>query len=582
MERYIHTDGQQIGLATSLSLLQSLQNNNIKNVIRICIGQCGFVGDDFEPLVVNTSIGAEGVQQLVLTIGTVVFPNGEVFAGQRFKYTVPIERSDFDQFLIISYRALRQHHASYAPGFTPSDEYYMRRDGLSWRLVDEPDHTYQGLNELRVAKISFPPGGEMTVTDLRQKLYPYYGTDILASSESLIPPTISSLPHVILPDSIGSRPTNKVSMPCNREFLTILRHSWGALADGERLRYYTQIRFSGRQYSDYSIHTNRPPYSNTSNTSNVPVFSGTTYELAIRRIDRNNPKINTVWLEESDTIGGYIGDPTFWPCEPPEIQVSSSTMSPSIRVLSTLGDDFNVLSDDILEHSYIQIWVKDGGRSTQLRPEKDPVTWEIPAILVGEDQLSELTPIPKRCYYPSPGSHRVVVGSRAVFPGHRCSKLQTAILQRNEEYVQCINFGLHYDGDSAVNSDAPPGPPWSWNYYQHDHQRWCFTDTSTYYVAVFPCQISDGYLVSARFENYYLNAAADSGLLHIEGYGDTFELSVSCNAATTYKSDWSSDVGVPLVGETKLYFILEPDGVPAGDWVEVQGRLWLTFRTGTE
>jgi len=563
-------------------MIQSLQNNNINNALRVGLSKIGFCGDGFEPVVTNSSISAAGTQSLTLLVGTVVFPNGEVFAGQRFQYTIPVEPSTNFQYLLINYQPLRQHEARYAPGFNPGNEYYMRRDGISWRLVDAPDFTYQGLNELMVAKIDLPVDGNMSVIDLRQMLYPYYGTDILAASEGILLPETKSFPVVLLAESISGRSVNNASMPCNREILTVLQHTWRSASIGELRRYYMQVRLNGLQHGETSIRTSRLPFSPTMGNFNIPVFSGTTYELAVRKMDRNKPTIYTEWLNEDNVIGGQVEDPRLLSGSAPSIGVEASTLSPSVKIIPYLSQsEFSSVPDEVIEHSYIQVWVKDGGRSTRIRPEIDPVTWEVPAILVSD--TTEIPQLPKRCFYPSRAGHRMAIGARIVYPGHICSKIATAELQRDEEYVQYINFGLHYDGDSSTNSDASPGSPWSWNYFQHDHQRWCFSNGSTYYVAVFPCQITDGYLVKAEFENWYENAVADVGLLYIEGLGDVFNLPIECPGAglAPYNSSWNGSV--PIVSTSKLYFKLMENSShpPKGDCIEVQGRLKLTFRTGS-
>lgn len=580
MERYLHVDGQQIGIIESLSFIQSLQNNNLKNILRMALETTGCIGDGFSLSVEGA--GSGGPVAIFMKVGSIIFPNGEMFAGKGFRYQIPVEPMEEKQYLLVSYQPLRQHHAHYAPGFgAGSDNYFMRRDGLKWRLVPQSSFTYQGLNEVLIGTIFYSDDGSVDIVDRRSIAIIRYNTDPLYEKESVGRVSADSSPQIIYPDKIFSKIVRGSISPANRECLNLIRLSWAGFIGEHKPRHYTQSRFIGGHQTQGCIFTSRMPIDFLA--INVPVLGGATYTYSSRLIDRNRPSISSEWLDDKSILGGGVG-PLDSLKDPPILRLETSTVATGVRILASLGlDSYPDISPEFISSSYLQIWAKDGGRSVQVRPSQDPVFKEVHAL--SPESTLDTAEIPHQIFFPSPSSSRVVVGARIVFPGQRVSQLATAVLERNEEYVQSINFGLHYEGDSNVETDAPPGPPWSWNFYQHSHQRWGFSNGTDYYVATFPCQSTDGYLVGAEFENHHVDALSDVGTLVIDGFGDSFNLSIGAPSVPglPYTSYWSSEVGLPIVGETKLRFkLVEGAAPPINDWINVCGRLRLTFRVGTE
>ena len=190
MNRYMHYDGMEISMQDSFNLLQSAHSYVINAIGRMFTENPGVKEGGFDVSYTssfnNTRHPGEGMEvSLVFDAGDVMFPNGEIFTGQKYKVRIPIEKKPGYRYVVIKHRVLRETLGYFAPGFPVEDQYLDCQDILSVHTRVGTAATTLSGDELIIARFLYTEDMAYPIID---KLQPFY-YNYISVSEMIDPYT---------------------------------------------------------------------------------------------------------------------------------------------------------------------------------------------------------------------------------------------------------------------------------------------------------------------------------------------------------------------------------------------------------
>lgn len=566
---YYHRDDLLISEVDSFGLLQGLHNATILSLGKIFTGQAGFVNDAFLATAeINKEPGGQVRRTLLVKIGPVMFPGGEVYNGRGFSIRIPLTRNSGIDYLVVRHVDLRYDPAVYSGRFKTQPDYRFRMDGVKLLLQsDVPSLSIAG-TDLIAASIRYTPS-EVTVTDLRD---PYH--NFWSSSESLDPsmdiPTTpapyQAMQRSLRSPSIESRPINIASPPCHDESLARIavilpaqddpRCNWELLCQS----LYTSSAVIQRGASLLPI-VEMFLEGDNRHIVGLNTLQGMHYNIYARARDCYRTDLETEyndgWL---DIIGG--GGEQGCPFLTPDLDSMWFSAFPLVKAWTYFAGDMDA-------ESWNQLWIADHAVDVTKLPDH-------------EGYFGTFTPvspaIPGKITFPGFYSTSLSYRNRIVGPDGRVVGDKTGSITKSGNGYACpsnelmiVNFSPDPFKEAGVGET-----------YSTDRMFWHGREVGRVAnYGEFPL-----YLFKAEFTNNGPVEAADSdeGIMQIVG-NSSFSMDVDVpSGAIPFTSSWEAtaqDQEIELnVGDDMIFrFYTLPGG---NTYCRVQGNLKLYFRKHTQ
>lgn len=460
MDKYVHKDGLLISCAESYSLLQSATTNSNKYANRVLMGSAGALTGAYTVEELSAPTEASSDRLIRVTVGPVMFPNGEVFLGERFRATIPVSANLSPQYLIMRYQPLRQTPGKYVSSIQPTAEYYYRINGLRMYLTTAL-FTVNMTNELPIAKLTYAPGDSyITIEDM----LPYFSTfmpghcrlnieeinDIFAGSggieaEQSIYTNTFKMDFVYGVNKIGPVYSTDSAAFIRWEItpdaygIALINGDMRAVAaDGNVLSYNRIVNLQYDPFSEFTkgyLLTEHPVGLNISNK--VRYADSACWD---KRTDFTEPTEQHVGYKERDD-GSFEFDVSAVPSFP----------AATIRVRETEAANADGLA-------YAQLWASD----VPINVDVDKPKWEVP-LVYSTAWLGSAA----RHIFPASGASKIHVMAREILPGNRLGGVSRESVDYgiDDSSVGRYPIVLNFGGD---NYDTAP---------DSEHaQRWFFSN----------------------------------------------------------------------------------------------------------
>lgn len=177
-------------MSDSFELIQSATNNNMRRAIQTITDTPGAVESSFEVSELSV-MKVDGTEEkyLKVSIGLLVFPNGDIFDPTSYNQLIPVSKKIGNQYLVAKFIQLREDIAKYYSGINKTGDYYYRRNGIMLYLTSSPG---SGGNELSLSRVLYEPGSNsVTLNDMRSMFSPHYkGTSTISMNAIVRPVSI--------------------------------------------------------------------------------------------------------------------------------------------------------------------------------------------------------------------------------------------------------------------------------------------------------------------------------------------------------------------------------------------------------
>lgn len=297
-EKLLYEDGCQVSLSYATELIQNLMNNQVRNAMRLLTLTPGFFGTSFYPEGIEYDPSTPSVAYVRMQVGSIVFPNGEIFGGQNFKLRIPVERKDGDQYIKVVYHENLRTRQKYA--FNQNGNYAEALDGVKVSVADLVTQSVDG-DDLLIAKVIFGTN-DITpqVIDIRNHWTFYWsGAEVVNSASSMFEVSVEekSSFDIKSPDSTVV-PAHILSGDIS--LLNIIHIS------ASDVKHFNSIRLLANHSEFQDISHNCPPFVEEPLKEIIcrKYPPGITSDLQVKRIDAYRGGIQTQWSAAKKYITG--------------------------------------------------------------------------------------------------------------------------------------------------------------------------------------------------------------------------------------------------------------------------------------
>ena len=455
MNRYNHVNKLAISIPDSLSILQSLNNANVADTLRVAMLGGGFIGNAFKPdLATSAATSSSGECMVAMLSGDVIFPNGEVFRGDSSTVSIAIPRSDNAQFLMLAYQPLRHVRLDKADGYGENDAAYgFRRDGVRLYLIDS-GATSVAVNDLLIAEIKNPLDGNPVLIDRRASARQY------RSSSALDPrigglATMKTLYHGFIDDS---------TQPCGNASRSAIHNddsagmglSFSAMPEISPFVYLLLLR-SGLGWRERSSAHWGPHRGHVF----VPGLAGDNVRGAGVAQDRNDSRIASAGEGLGQLTVGVL-DATI----DTTLEAVADPGTHGVLIAACISRSEGADVEEATARAYTQIWARDGSISHSLDPAILPPHAERDLTPRGTDDGGCY---PRVRYTPMGSSRLILLGSRTVLPGRVTASMTSSKLTRTGVTWIHLNLGPDFGWTETYgwyHPDLTTTDTW-WHYYSY-------------------------------------------------------------------------------------------------------------------
>lgn len=429
--RYLHEEGTQTPFSYASEMIQNLANNEIRNATKIITLTPGFMPGSFEPEVIVTNPSEPSAFSLCMNAGAAIFPDGEVFIGNGYKCYVSIVKSDSAQYLKLVHQELKQDQTLMSSG---DDKLYSEiYDGA--RLTLSPESS-QSINELMIAKISFPPQAPKPEIEIISEEWKFYwsGAQIVDPNESTVLSMGSrelSLDSAHLTKCVPNAIDNPYSVMQRMGVSPIDgKYAWDVAIDS------IDAALWGMNTRNALPHVAAPGALGQTVSAQVP--AGIDFLASARKADAYRGKITTEWTVVENIIPGGAGD---------------------INISAIVHDNYPIVAirvwsdDNLPTGAYAQVWLSE---SVEPDITATPPKFEIP-IPAGE--IPSLQAMPYYLFYSELGVSNVNIRYRIVTPDLKVTtpkavSVDMMVSSAPADGDSMVHVPLGNDRSSAIDEDG--------------------------------------------------------------------------------------------------------------------------------
>lgn len=547
MNKYLHVDGMQISMQDSFALANAAQNSTIKSLGKMLAESPGCKENSFTVSAEKIRHPGGIVQQyLVVTSGDVMFPNGEMFAGDRYEVRIPIEPSPGFRYIVIKHITARQAKGKFCPGFQVDDEYLMCRDVIQVHIRSGMISAAIDGSELIISKFIYTDDmAKPSLKDLRAMYCNMWSTsELIDCASAPIWSEVRQYYHNVMVSNVclGSDMNNIDFIIRGGAFLTskamidysdVPREFW----------MMTSTSPGGTSKSEiYSLLPHIAIYPSPIRTFMMP---GMRYGITARRVDcyRN---ILGIESEEISAVGGTGGNPGL------NISAGWCDDSDGIWVQAAVATS--------VQNCFIQIWGSESGSGAYGYP-----LAEIPARSAEEGAPELFIPV-------NPQISKFHITGRVVNGNNHVESEKSTIVYPTDTLNEA-NVSISY----SIGPD-----PFNENFTAFSSDMRCRNNDAGNRTPLFSyTNISDvdEYLIGAYLINNCTEEdTGDStvGTVVIAGQGEAFELEIDDpTGATPFMSSWSGNILVEP--GHKMQFTIKDMG-SSSDYCRMGGIIQLLIR----